>query len=67
MGQKEDPVNIERLVRDFRAIMGISWPIRNHSARPSLRALIAAQVSSVAAHFSRSDIGLEMDPKLGYR
>ena len=59
MVQKEAPVNAQRLVRDFWATLG-------NSERPAFWSLIAANGASVLAHFSRPDIGLGMDPELGY-
>ena len=46
--------------------MGELRPIRRHAGRPSSWALIAAADASIFAHFSHSDIGMEMDPKIGY-
>ena len=64
--KREGAVNSQRLVRDFRAIVGESRPIRHQSGRPPFWALIAAKNASILTHFSRPDIGPEMDPELGY-
>ena len=64
--QKEDPVNPQRSVRDFRGFLEKSRPIRRQSGRLSVWALIAAKDSSIFPHFRLSDIGVEMGPKIGY-
>ena len=46
--------------------MGKSRPIRRQSGRPSFGTLIAANDSLILAHFSHSDIGLGMGPKIGF-
>ena len=64
--QKEGPVNLQRLVRDFLTTLGESWPTHHQSRRPSSCVLIAAKDASILAHFSQSEIGIGMDPKTGY-
>ena len=64
--QKEGPVNAQRLVRDSRATQWKSRPTHRQSGRPSSWALIAAKDASILAHFSQSDIGVEMGPNVGY-
>ena len=64
MVQKEGTVNAQRLVRDFRATMGKTRPIRHHPGRHSFWALIVDKDASILAHFSRPYIGLVMDPKM---
>ena len=69
MAQKEGTVNSQRRVRDSREFLEKSRQarlVRRQSGRPSLRPLIAAKVASILAHFSRTDIGAEMGPKIGY-
>ena len=51
---------------DLRTTLGKSWPTHHPSGRPSFWALISAKDASFLAHYSRSDIGLEMHPKIGY-
>ena len=46
--------------------MGESRPFHRQSERPHRLALISAKDASILAHFSQSDIGLEMDPEIGY-
>ena len=64
--RNEGAVNSRRLVCDCRAILGKSRPARHRPGRPSFWSLIADKNASILAHFSRSDIGLEMTPEIGY-
>ena len=66
MSRKGVPVNSQWSVRDFRKYMGKSRGARRQSGLPSIRSLIAAKGASILAHFSRPDIGLEMDPVIVY-
>ena len=63
--QKEGPVYPHRLVRDFRTSLEKSRPISRQSGRPSFWPLIADKDAATSANFSRSDIGLDMGPKVG--
>ena len=64
--QKKGPLNSQQSTRMSRTILGKSWPVRRQPGRPSLRTLIADNDAPILAHFSRSDIGLGMVPKIGY-
>ena len=44
---------------------GGTWHIRRQSGRASFWILISDGHSSILTHFSRSDIGLGMDPEIG--
>ena len=46
MDQNSGTVNPQRLVRNFRAILGKSWTIHHQSGRPSSWALVAAKDAS---------------------
>ena len=46
--------------------MGESRPTSRQSGRPFFWALIAAMDAAISAYFSHPDIGLGMDPKIGY-
>ena len=66
MAQKEDPVNSQRLVIDFRATLGKSRPTPPQPRRSSLWAIIEAKDASILAPSRRPAIGVEMDPEIGY-
>ena len=46
----EDAVNSQCMFRNFRVILGKSWPTHYHCAWPSFRALIAARASHFQSH-----------------
>ena len=71
IGYPEPRVGPRRRARSisngWSAISGRSWGnLGQPTADPgdSFCALIAAMVASILAHFSHSDVGLEMDPEI---
>ena len=64
MVQKEGPPNWRWVGRDFRRIFRKSMANRWGLAVPDFRTLIAAKNVSFVGHLGRSDIWVEMVPKM---